>query len=241
MQAHPNTVDPSEIAKFEAMAAEWWDPNGKFKPLHMLNPCRLDYIVQQISAEFGRDPDGERPFEGLRLLDIDLPQAFADAYPGPRFGIAGTRRLAGVDDRPLIGTIIKPSVGLTPEQTAALVDILAGADLDFIKDDELIASPPYSTIDARVAAVMPVIRRTSNRPYRWEIGETSLGRVANVEKKLPQKYIAADGFGITPAAKRYLSPLIHGEDYPPYGKDGLPQYVRMKKVLAKKKLPGFDV
>ena len=86
-----------------------------------------------------------------------------------------------------------------------------------------------------------VSRRTSNRPYRWEIGETSLGRVANVEKKLPQKYIAADGFGITPAAKRYLSPLIHGEDYPPYGKDGLPQYVRMKKVLAKKKLPGFDV
>ncbi|MHA3978131.1 bifunctional 2-polyprenyl-6-hydroxyphenol methylase/3-demethylubiquinol 3-O-methyltransferase UbiG [Halovulum sp. GXIMD14794] len=64
------TVDPAEVAKFEAMAAEWWDPNGKFKPLHMLNPCRLDYIVQQISAEFGRDPDGERPFEGLRLLDI---------------------------------------------------------------------------------------------------------------------------------------------------------------------------
>jgi 6-phosphofructokinase 1 len=91
------------------------------------------------------------------------------------------------------------------------------------------------------SGVMPVIRRTSNRPYRWEIGETSLGRVANVEKKLPPKYIAADGFGITPAAKRYLSPLIHGEDYPPYGKDGLPQYVRMKKVLAKKKLPGFDV
>ena len=64
------TVDPSEIAKFEAMAAEWWDPNGKFKPLHMLNPCRLDYIVAQISAEFGRDPRGSRPFEGLRILDI---------------------------------------------------------------------------------------------------------------------------------------------------------------------------
>jgi len=49
------TVDPAEIAKFEAMAAEWWDPNGKFKPLHMLNPCRLDYIVDQVSAEFTRD------------------------------------------------------------------------------------------------------------------------------------------------------------------------------------------
>ncbi|GAB5438647.1 bifunctional 2-polyprenyl-6-hydroxyphenol methylase/3-demethylubiquinol 3-O-methyltransferase UbiG [Falsiruegeria mediterranea] len=70
MQAPANTVDPSEIAKFEAMAAEWWDPNGKFKPLHMLNPCRLDYITQQIAGEFERDLAGSRPFEGLRLLDI---------------------------------------------------------------------------------------------------------------------------------------------------------------------------
>ena len=70
MQAHPNTVDPSEIAKFEAMAAEWWDPHGKFKPLHMLNPCRLDYITQQIAGEFDRDLKAPKPFEGLRLLDI---------------------------------------------------------------------------------------------------------------------------------------------------------------------------
>ncbi|NOC45998.1 bifunctional 2-polyprenyl-6-hydroxyphenol methylase/3-demethylubiquinol 3-O-methyltransferase UbiG [Ruegeria sp. HKCCD7559] len=70
MQAHPNTVDPSEIAKFEAMAAEWWDPHGKFKPLHMLNPCRLDYITQQIAGEFDRDLKSPVPFEGLRLLDI---------------------------------------------------------------------------------------------------------------------------------------------------------------------------
>ncbi|SET06714.1 3-demethylubiquinone-9 3-methyltransferase [Oceanicella actignis] len=65
-----NTVDPAEVAKFEAMAAEWWDPNGKFKPLHMLNPCRLDYAVAQIAAQHGRDPDAPRPFEGLRILDI---------------------------------------------------------------------------------------------------------------------------------------------------------------------------
>ena len=64
------TVDAAEIAKFEAMAAEWWNPEGKFKPLHMLNPCRLDYIVAQIAAEFGRDPKARRPFAGLRLLDI---------------------------------------------------------------------------------------------------------------------------------------------------------------------------
>ena len=70
MQMHQSTIDPQEVAKFEAMAAEWWDPNGKFKPLHMLNPCRLDYITAQIAAEFGRDLSAERPFEGLRLLDI---------------------------------------------------------------------------------------------------------------------------------------------------------------------------
>ena len=70
MQAAQTTVDADEIAKFEAMAAEWWDPDGKFKPLHMLNPCRLDYITTQIAGEFGRDLSAERPFEGLRLLDI---------------------------------------------------------------------------------------------------------------------------------------------------------------------------
>lgn len=70
MQATQTTVDPSEIAKFEAMAAEWWDPTGKFKPLHMLNPCRLDYITRQIAAEFGKDLSTDRPFAGLRILDI---------------------------------------------------------------------------------------------------------------------------------------------------------------------------
>lgn len=70
MTATTTTVDPAEVAKFEAMAAEWWDPDGKFRPLHMLNPCRLDYITRQIAAEFGRDLARDRPFEGLRLLDI---------------------------------------------------------------------------------------------------------------------------------------------------------------------------
>lgn len=64
------SIDPKEIAKFEAMAAEWWDPKGKFKPLHMMNPVRLDYIVTQIAAEFGRDRRSLRPFDGLRILDI---------------------------------------------------------------------------------------------------------------------------------------------------------------------------
>ncbi|MEO0357656.1 MAG: bifunctional 2-polyprenyl-6-hydroxyphenol methylase/3-demethylubiquinol 3-O-methyltransferase UbiG [Pseudomonadota bacterium] len=70
MQATQTTVDPNEIAKFEAMAAEWWDLNGKFKPLHMLNPCRLDYITGQIAHDFERDLTADKPFSGLRILDI---------------------------------------------------------------------------------------------------------------------------------------------------------------------------
>ncbi|BDY14466.1 ubiquinone biosynthesis O-methyltransferase [Sulfitobacter pontiacus] len=70
MQAPQSTVDPAEIEKFQAMAAEWWDENGKFKPLHMLNPCRLDYITAQIAGEFDRDLKSPEPFRGLRILDI---------------------------------------------------------------------------------------------------------------------------------------------------------------------------
>ena len=65
-----NTIDPAEVAKFEAMAAEWWDTEGKFKPLHLMNPCRLDYITSQITAEFDRDLTQALPFAGLRILDI---------------------------------------------------------------------------------------------------------------------------------------------------------------------------
>jgi 2-polyprenyl-6-hydroxyphenyl methylase/3-demethylubiquinone-9 3-methyltransferase len=70
MQVSPLSIDPEEIAKFEAMADEWWDPNGKFKPLHMLNPCRLDYIIDMIRTEFGCDPQKINPFDGLKILDI---------------------------------------------------------------------------------------------------------------------------------------------------------------------------
>ena len=70
MQASQFTVDGAEIAKFEAIAADWWDPNGKFKPLHMINPCRIDYINSQICAEYGRDTSIDSPFKGLKILDI---------------------------------------------------------------------------------------------------------------------------------------------------------------------------
>jgi ribulose-bisphosphate carboxylase large chain len=98
-----------------------------------------------------------RQFSALRLLDLTLPTAFAAAYLGPQFGIAGTRALSGVPDGPLIGTIIKPSVGLTPEATAAAVRELAAGGIDFIKDDELQSDGPHNPLEARIAAVMPVL------------------------------------------------------------------------------------
>ena len=70
MQRAASTIDKGEVAKFQAMAEEWWDPTGKFKPLHMMNPCRLDYITRQIAAEFERDLSDAAPFAGLRILDI---------------------------------------------------------------------------------------------------------------------------------------------------------------------------
>ncbi len=88
-------------------------------------------------------------------------------------------------------------------------------------------------------AVMPTIVRKSSKPYRWTIGSAPLAKVANVERKLPRDYITADGFGITAKCRRYLEPLIAGEDYPPYV-DGLPAYVRIKGVAVKKKLPPFE-
>jgi 6-phosphofructokinase len=84
-------------------------------------------------------------------------------------------------------------------------------------------------------AVMPIIVRKSSEPYRWSIGEAPLAAVANREKKVPRSFITADGFGITAACRRYLAPLIAGEDYPPYRK-GLPAYVTLKAVAVPKRL-----
>lgn len=107
-------------------------------------------------------------FSGLKLIDLTLPRAFADKYQGPQFGVEGTRKLTGVTDRPMIGTIIKPSVGLSPAQTAELVSTLIEAGLDFIKDDELMANPPHSPFSERFAAVSRVINdysmRTGKKP-----------------------------------------------------------------------------
>ena len=84
-------------------------------------------------------------------------------------------------------------------------------------------------------AVMPVIKRVSDKPYRWRIDKAPLSRIANKEKMVPRRYISKDGFGITAAGRRYLEPLIRGEDYPPYI-NGLPNNVALRNVPVLKKL-----
>ena len=90
-------------------------------------------------------------------------------------------------------------------------------------------------------AVMPVITRTSDAPYRWKIEAAPLSKVANHEKTLPKNFIRKDGYGITDKARTYLEPLIRGETPPPYGKDGLPKYVTLKNVPVARKLPAYEI
>jgi ATP-dependent phosphofructokinase / diphosphate-dependent phosphofructokinase len=89
-------------------------------------------------------------------------------------------------------------------------------------------------------AVMPTVERLSDKPYKWKVGVAPLSKVANVEKFMPRNFITPDGFGITEKCRAYLTPLIKGEDYPPF-KDGLPQYVQLKNVAVAKKLGEFKI
>lgn len=127
-------------------------------PLENMGPS-LPNLVATIAGNLFELND----FSGLKLLDLKLPRAFADAYLGPQFGIDGTRELAGVGRGPLIGTIIKPSVGLSPHATAEMVDQLALGGIDFIKDDELQADGPHCPFEQRARAVMEIIDKHRQR------------------------------------------------------------------------------
>ena len=141
-------------------------PEARFRRAHVTLSWPLDTLgpsLPNLLATVAGNLFELKPVTGLRLLDIRLPIEFAKAYSGPRFGVAGTRRLAGVEGRPLIGTIIKPSVGLCPGETATLVDDLCRSGIDFIKDDELQSDGPYCPFDLRVEAVMSVINSHAER------------------------------------------------------------------------------
>jgi ribulose-bisphosphate carboxylase large chain len=131
---------------------------------------------------------------GIRVLDMQLPEAFQNAHPGPQFGVEGTRRLTNVYDRPLVGSIIKPALGLPPEQTADVARELAQAGVDFIKDDEKLMSPGYSSLEARVKAVMPVIldhEQKTGKKVMYAFGISS----ADPETMLRHHDIVADAGG----------------------------------------------
>jgi len=133
-------------------------------------------------------------FSGLKLMDLELPPSFAAHFRGPKFGVAGCRQLAGVPGhRPLIGTIIKPSIGLTPEQTAALVQVLAEAGIDFIKDDELLADPPHSPFDRRVAAVMRVLNAHADRTGKKVMYAFNISDELDAMRRHYDQVVAAGG------------------------------------------------
>jgi ribulose-bisphosphate carboxylase large chain len=132
-------------------------------------------------------------FSGLKLMDLELPPGFAGHFRGPKFGVPGCRELCGVRERPFIGTIIKPSIGLTPEATATLVKTLAGAGIDFIKDDELMADPPHSPFDARVDAVMRVLNDRADRTGKKVMYAFNISDESDAMRRHYDKVLASGG------------------------------------------------
>ena len=129
MDSMTSSIDPAEVAKFEAMAAEWWDPNGKFRPLHMMNPVRLDYIVAQICAEFGRDRRDLRALAGLRLLDIGCGGGLA-AEPMARLG-AGVTGADAAEANIAVARLHAEQQGLEIDYRATTAEALAAAGEGF--------------------------------------------------------------------------------------------------------------
>ena len=168
--------------------------------------------------------EGARYKDGTFLADAGSVDAF------------GHKQLGGV--APVVAQMIKDATGY--KYHWAVADYLQRAARHIASKTDV--DQAYAVGKAAVefalkgkTAIMPTIVRTSNHPYRWKIGEARLARVANVEKMMPKSYITPDGFGITQRCRTYLSPLIRGEDYPPY-KNGLPQYVQLKNIAVPKKL-----
>jgi len=171
--------------------------------------------------------------EGLKSRDGKF---LAEAGTTDAFGHT---QLGGVG--PLIAQLVKSKLGY--KYHWAVPDYLQRSARHLASKVD--AEQAYAVGKAAVAyalagknAVMPVIKRVSNKPFRWKIEPAPITKIANIEKKLPPGYIRKDGFGITAAARAYFEPLIRGEDPPPYDRTtGLPKYAELKRVLVKKKLP----
>jgi len=173
--------------------------------------------------------EGVRNAEGKFLAEAGGKDAFGHAQLG---GVA-----------PVVAEMIKSKLGY--KYHWAVADYLQRAARHIASKVDVDQAYAMGKAAVQLAlkgknAVMPTIVRKSNKPYKWEVGETQLSKVANVEKMMPANFITKDGFHITDKCREYLLPLIKGEDYPPY-KNGLPQYVTLKNVAVNKKLPPFEV
>ncbi|SEP59729.1 2-polyprenyl-6-hydroxyphenyl methylase / 3-demethylubiquinone-9 3-methyltransferase [Loktanella sp. DSM 29012] len=145
-----NTIDDGEIAKFEAMAAEWWDETGKFKPLHMMNPVRLDYITMQVAAHYNRDLSADRPFAGLRILDIGCGGGLL-CEPMARLGAD----IVGVDAAPRnipVARVHAEQSGLDIDYRVGTAEALAaaGEQFDVVLNMEVVehVADPQGYLDA---------------------------------------------------------------------------------------------
>jgi len=173
--------------------------------------------------------EGVRGADGKFLSDLGLRDAFGHAQLG---GVA-----------PALASMVKEDLDV--KYHWAVADYLQRSARHIASKTDV--DQAYAVGEAAVAmalvgknSVMPTIERTSNRPYRWKVGEAKLSRVANREKMMPRGFITRNGFGITPRCREYLEPLIAGEDYPPY-RDGLPAYGRLRNVPVPRRLAeGFD-
>lgn len=135
-------------------------------------------------------------FTGLKLMNIDFPISFSTHFSGSKFGIDGCRKLTNVYGRPLIGTIIKPSIGLTPDETASLVHTLASAGIDFIKDDELLGSSANSPFDKRVEAVMKVLHAHADKTGKMVMYAFNISDELDEMRRKYDKVVKAGGTSV---------------------------------------------
>ncbi len=173
--------------------------------------------------------EGARYADGVFLADAGSKDAF------------GHTQLGGA--APALANIVKAGLGYKYHWAVADYLQRSARHIASGNDVEQACAVGRAAVEFAIAgknAVMPVVVRTSDEPYRWTIGEAKLSRVANVERRMPKSFISADGFGITARARRYLAPLIAGEAYPPY-KDGMPRYVTLKNELVARKLEPFPL
>ena len=193
--ARVEKITPLEVASQPALPGSRGS-NGKFQRAEIVVSWPLEnfgFNLPVLVSTLQGNLYELSQFSGLKLMDFELPQSFGEAFRGPKFGVAGSRQLTGVQDRPLIGTIIKPSIGLTPQQTAELVKTLVEAGIDFIKDDELMADPSHSPFDERVEAVMRVINAYADRTGKKVMYAFNISDELDMMQRHYQKLIRTGG------------------------------------------------